>query len=250
MEIKFDVKATKRFILSNKKKCLKFTGIAFVLIVALTMYATGSLTNKGDIVLVDISSDEIAYEETDVPAATTEKTASDAEVQQEDELMIIDIEGAVNFPGVVYLNIGSRVNDAVKEAGGLTGDANTRNVNLAARLTDGDKVYIPKQGEEKNTAVSNSEPAGIITNIVSGGSQSGAGDSSTANPGVGANGMVNINTATAAQLQTLSGVGPATAQKIIEYRETTGEYTRIEDIMRVSGIGVKTFEKFKDKITI
>ena len=122
---------------------------------------------------------------------------------------------------------------------------------------DGDKVYIPRQGEQNNS-VNRSEPAGIITNFISNGSSisNAAGNSASASAntanatGNAADGMVNINTATSVQLQTLSGVGPVTAQKIIEYRESVGGFAKIEDIMRVSGIGTKTFEGFKDKIII
>ncbi|MCL2436588.1 MAG: helix-hairpin-helix domain-containing protein [Clostridiales bacterium] len=235
MDIHIDVQAMKRYVLENKKKCLKIAGLVVVLTISLITYVTGNLTNDDGIAVMEVQDNEIVADESNVVA----------EVQQEQEAyIVVDIEGAVRSPGVVFLLSGSRVNDAVEEAGGLTSDADTRSVNLASRLSDGDKVYIPTHGEQQTSSGSNSQPAGIVTDIVSSGSQAtpdGASENS---------GMVNINTATSAQLQTLRGVGPATAQRIIEHRETVGRFTRIEDIMRVSGIGTRTFEGFRDNIVI
>ena len=246
MSINIDMKAIKRYVFENKKKCLKTAGLMLVLMIALITWLTGSLTKDEGITVMEAHGNEIAADKADESEMTAE-----AAVEKE-EFIVVDIEGAVRSPGVVYLPGGSRVNDAVEEAGGLTGDADTRNVNLASRLSDGDKIYIPKHGEEKSSPVNNSPPAGIVTHIVSNGSQAASEGASadSANHTGNTGGMVNINTATSAQLQTLSGVGPATAQKIIEYREAAGRFVRIEDIMRVSGIGTKTFEGFRDKIII
>jgi len=247
MGISIDVQFIKRYVCENKEKCLKITGITVILIIALTIFLTNSLTKDNNVTVIDTSSSATITSEVENEKESEIELETKLEVVE--EFIIIDIEGAVKIQGVVRLPAGSRVNDAVNVAGGLTADANTRNVNLAARLTDGDKVYIPKHGETDNQN-NNSAPAGIITNSVNGGSQSASNGGNSSNTGITADGKVNINTATSEQLQTLSGVGPVTAQKIIEYRETVGAYSRIEDIMRVSGIGTRTFENLKNKITV
>ena len=247
MKIGFDFRIIKRYICENKKKCLKIATVAVVFLVAFSIYLTSEVTKNDAIVILNAKDSEAS--------ATIEigfliEQGNELELKNEnlteEKTIIVDIEGAVVNPGVFYLQEGSRVNDAVQKAGGLTDDADTRWVNLAARLADGDKVYIPKHGDENDDSSKPTRPVGIITQDTTGGSAlSGTG---TANDM--ANVLVNINTATSAQLQTLSGVGPVTAQKIIDYRENVGKFSKIEDIMRVSGIGQKTFDGFKDKITI
>lgn len=146
--------------------------------------------------------------------------------------VVVHVDGAVASPGVFSLAEGSRVNDAVLAAGGLDESADTSTVNLAAPLSDGAKVHIPTTEELASTTTGAAEPGG----------QSGSGTAS--------NGLVNINTATSAELQTLSGVGEATAQAIIEDRESNGPFTSPEDLMRVSGIGEKKFAKVKEHICV
>lgn len=152
----------------------------------------------------------------------------------------IDIAGAVTNPGVCELSENSRVEDALNAAGGLSNGADrdwiSKNLNLAAKLSDGDRIYIPKVGE---TSVSGGPPASA--GVVSGTETSSPLDCS----------RVNINTASAATLdECLPGIGPAYAQRIIEYREAHGGFKSIEEIQEVRGIGPKTFEKIKDQITV
>lgn len=142
------------------------------------------------------------------------------------ETCVVHVDGAVVNPGVVeetgeYI----RVSDAVKRAGGLREDADTTAINLAAKLEDGAKVYIPFEGEEEQVSV-------------------GTPDSNT-----GESSLVNLNTATKEELQTLPGVGPSTADAIVEERDKK-KFSSIEDLMRVGGIGEKKFEKLKDKICV
>lgn len=158
--------------------------------------------------------------------------SSDGQAAGEDEKsaaqVYVDVGGAVNQPGLIVLQEGARVNDAVREAGGFAEGADTSGINLAALLTDGEKLYVPTEGE----AAPVSSSAGV---------QGG---------GAASNGLVNINTASADELDELPGVGPSTAQAIIDDREQNGEFTSVEDIMRVSGIGEKKFEKLESSICV
>ena len=115
------------------------------------------------------------------------------------------------------------------------------NINRAEFLVDGQKIYIPSYALD--------EDGNIIEGSADGESVSGSGTSS-ATGAIDPSGKVNINTADSTQLQTLNGVGPATAQKIIDYRDSSGRFTTIEDLKNVSGIGDKTFEKLKDYICV
>ena len=256
MDIKFNIKIIKRFILENKKKSIKISSIAAICLIAVIIYLTGSLNDNKTIVVLDSNNNQISTEQNQSISGQNEPI-SERNEPLEKITIVVDIEGAVVSPGVFYLEEDSRVNDAVLKAGGLTEDADTRWVNLAAKLSDGDKVYIPKKEENINDTQNTpgaqnssrpTNPVGIITQSTTGGSASvDANASATSNE---KNGLININTATSAQLQTLSGIGPVTAQKIIDYRENVGKFSKIEDIMRVSGIGVKTFESLKDKIVV
>ena len=219
----------KAYMLENRGKCIRTACILLVLIIALSIYLINNLTDKGEIVIAEA----IESEEADEIVALA---------VQEEVYIIIDIEGAVKEPGVKTLPEGSRVNDAVVKAGGLTEKADTMDVNLAAKLADGDKVYIPSEKEQGQSSESTVR-AGIVTNAVSGNTVTGDSSSSSG-------GLININTANSDQLQALSGVGPVTAQKIIDYREKSGGFKKIEDITKVSGIGAKTYEKLKDRIAV
>ena len=160
--------------------------------------------------------------------------------------IFVDIGGAVKKPMLARLPGGSRVEDAIRAAGGLTSDADLSMVNRAAVVSDGEKIYIPKKGEAGAAgAGGGAGTAGIGASGGSGaeGASAGAGAASSG-------GLVNINTADLTQLQTITGVGPATAQKIIDYRTQNGSFRSIEELKNVSGIGDKTFEKMRDQITV
>ena len=136
------------------------------------------------------------------------------------------VTGAVANPGVYSLDEGLRVCDAVEAAGGLAEDADASTVNLARVLSDGEHIALPTKAE--------------VETALAQGSAGGAAASS----------LVNINTADASALETLSGVGSATAQAIISDREQNGPFSTIEDLMRVDGIGEKKFAKLKDSICV
>lgn len=163
----------------------------------------------------------------------------------------VDVSGATVNPGVYELSEGGRVEDALDAAGGLSDEADrewvAKNLNLAAKLFDGDKLYIPKVGETEPAAVAPipQNVAGVVSEVET----SPGGESSNCS-------RVNINKASAATLaDCLSGIGQSgpeggRAQSIINYREAHGGFKSIEEIQEVSGIGPKTFEKIKDQITV
>jgi competence protein ComEA len=145
--------------------------------------------------------------------------------------IVVHVVGAIARPGVYYLPAGSRVQDAIQAAGGLLPEANSQVLNLAALLQDGGRVSVP-------TAPPALPPMGTIS------------QPDVRSPTLGIQYPININTASLAELDSLPGIGPITAQLIIDYRENKGPFKSIEDIMNVSGIGPKTFEEIKDLITV
>lgn len=177
----------------------------------------------------------------------------------------IYVTGEVNVPGVVILNEGSRIADAINAAGGTTAKANVTKVNLVYVLEDGMKVNIPNDNDLKN----NPDFEYITLNSGDGGREDysgGASSGSSSSKGSASNSsnsstslssgsekkysMVNINTATQTELETLPGIGPSLALKIINYRKENGKFSSIEEIKNVSGIGESKFENLKRFIKV
>jgi len=148
--------------------------------------------------------------------------------------LMVHVVGAVAQPGVYSLAPGSHVQDGVEAAGGLLPESNPQAVNLAALAQDGQRIFIPTLAPLPPTPQPGSVPTAI------------SGNPPSPVPG----GLININTATLEELDSLPGIGPITAQKIIDYRLANGLFNRIEDIMNVPGIGEGTFTKIKDLITV
>lgn len=132
------------------------------------------------------------------------------------------VSGSVMQAGLYALPLGSRVNDAIQAAGGFSPEANTEGINLAEILEDGDQVSVP-------ASIPNQDGIGIIPSSPT---------------------LVDINAATLDQLDSLPGIGPVTAQSIIDYRITNGRFKHVEDLLEVDGIGQATFDKIKDLITV
>ena len=157
---------------------------------------------------------------------------------EEKKTIVVEIKGEVKSPNVYSLNEGSRVNELIDKAGGLTQEADIDNINRASLVSDGQCIII---GNVNSTEEEKAAMVNIPTS--SGGAQSSG--TSTSEDGV-----VNINSGTLEQLQTLTGIGEAKASAIIEYRESSGGFKTIEDITKVSGIGDKTFEKIRDRLAV
>lgn len=158
--------------------------------------------------------------------------AQDAQTQEAPNVIYVHVCGAVRLAGVYELEEGARAFEAVAAAGGFTEDADVAYVNQAKRVSDGERLYLPTKEEtandvfafERTIAANEREDASF--------------------------GLVNINTASETELCTLTGIGPSRAKDIIRYRETHGAFQTIEDIMKVTGIKEKMFEKIRELITV
>jgi len=159
--------------------------------------------------------------------------------------LAVHVTGAVVRPGVYAFAPGSRVQDAITAAGGLRPDAHVEGLNLAARLEDGVQIQVAFLLPTSTAAPRVTPKPSTMTTATPASAEITAPSPAPAAPGQ----LINLNTATQSELETLKGIGPATAQKIIDYRTANGPFATIEAIMEVSGIGPATFENIKDFIT-
>lgn len=194
--------------------------------------------SQGSSVLIERGAQAENAEAVSSAAQETDAHDDDTSVGEDaPRLYVVHVDGAVGEPGVVTLEGDDlRVYDAVTKAGGLLDEADTTSVNLAEPLADGAKIHIPCEGEAQ--PVGQGAPA-AGQHETSGATGDGAGIS-----------LVNINTATSEELQTLPGVGEATAAAIIREREANGPFAAPEDLMRVSGIGEKKFQRVEAQICV
>jgi competence protein ComEA len=149
-----------------------------------------------------------------------DESESSVSVEEGGSDVVVDVTGAVQKPGVYRMPVGSRVNDAVKRAGGETAKAALDSINLAARLADGQQVVVPEDG-----------PAG--SPVASAETEDGP---------------IGLNTATAAELDTIDGIGPVTAEDIIEFREEHGGLSSVDQLDQISGIGPATMEALRERL--
>lgn len=158
--------------------------------------------------------------------SSTEKEVKEEPVEQ--DLITVDVKGAVKSPGIYDLPVGSRVNDAVQKAGGLTEQADSKALNLAQKVSDEALVYVPTKGEEAASQ------------------QAGPGTASSTSKEK----KVNLNKASLEELKQVKGLGGKRAQDIIDHREANGKFKSVDELKKVSGIGAKTIEKLKDYVTV
>ena len=164
-------------------------------------------------------------------AAVSKDSSTEKEVKEElveQDMITVDVKGAVKAPGIYDLPVGSRVNDAVQKAGGLIEQADSKLLNLAQKVSDEALVYVPTKGEEAASQ------------------QTGSGAASSTRKGK----KVNINKASLEELKQVKGLGGKRAQDIIDYRESNGKFKSVDELKKVSGIGAKTIEKLKDYVTV
>ena len=165
-------------------------------------------------------------------AAVSKDSSSEKEVKKEEsaeqDLITVDVKGAVKSPGIYDLPVGSRVHDAVQKAGGLTDEADSKSLNLAQKISDEALVYVPTKGEE---AASQQATSGTT-------------------PSISKEKKVNLNKASLEELKQVKGLGGKRAQDIIDHREANGKFKSVDELKKVSGIGAKTIEKLKDYVTV
>ena len=168
-------------------------------------------------------------------AAVSKDSTSEKEVKKEEkeesteqDLITVDVKGAVKSPGIYDLPVGSRVHDAVQKAGGLTEEADSKSLNLAQKVSDEALVYVPSKGEETASQ------------------QTGSGTP----PSTSKDKKVNLNKASLEELKQVKGLGGKRAQDIIDHREANGKFKSVDELKKVSGIGAKTIEKLKDYVTV
>lgn len=144
----------------------------------------------------------------------------------EQDLITVDVKGAVKSPGIYDLPVGSRINDAVQKAGGLTDNADSKSINLAQRISDEALVYVPTK-EEATSQEAHSNASNTKENK-----------------------KVNLNKASLEELKQVKGLGAKRAQDIIDHRESNGKFKSVDELKKVSGIGAKTIEKLKEYVTV
>ena len=160
--------------------------------------------------------------------------------------IFVHIDGYINNPGVYEIKENDRIKTLIDKAGGFKEGYSIKNINLAAKLSDGDKIYIPSVSEEK---VSENNNNNNINMNSSGKGQNIKTDRNNVSV-MKNNSKININTANISELKQITGIGESTANKIIDYRENVGKFKKIEDIKEVKGIGDAKYESLKNKITI
>jgi competence protein ComEA len=203
-----------------KKNIYVIAGIACVILLG-SLYLTQW---RKPVLLVTPQNSVVIYNAEETPAPPPEAMPAAAHV------IMVYITGEVVNPGVYEVNEGDRIADAVALAGGATASADLTRINLAARLSDAMQITVPAAGDSTADMELIITPAASASSVQSG--------------------LININTATKAELETLPGIGPAIAQYILDYRAENGPFTVIEDIMKVSRIGEMTFNRIRSQITV
>ncbi len=231
----------------NKKKIIIILGIVLMLFIVYLIYESISKeSSEIDFNILIDGAENINIEDDEELNKSANfvdnKVAESNETVEIKETIVIHITGEVKKEGVIYLEKGARIVDAIKEAGGETKNADLSQVNLAYELQDGQKIYIPNKNEKISQYIIGINGKTIDSNGTN------TGNESTSSSKEGA--KVNINTATQNELDGLPGIGPALAQRIIDFREENGNFKSIEDIQNVKGIGNSKFDEIKDKIVV
>lgn len=233
--------------LTNKQKIIIIIIIFLVIILGFVFLYKLFYIEEDEIIIQNETEESASNEENNIDENMIQNTKENKiGILNNKNTIVVHVVGEVNSPGVVTLNEGARIIDAINAAGGKTEDADLSKVNLAYVIEDGVQIYIPSITETAKISESEQKEIKYI--------REDAGEGiilTTASEEKDEKQLkVNINTANLEKLQTLPGVGESTAQKIIEYREKNGKFTKIEDIKNVSGIGDSKYNSLKDNITI
>lgn len=250
------------FEFNNKKKIIIIVSIVSVILIGIISYIIISSFNfRGEESSEDFELEELkekdlnsAEIQEDVENSTSIEEQEETNLNEENSIkirestnlngnkkIIVHISGEVISPGVISLEEGARIVDAINMADGVTEEADLSKVNLAYVLEDAQKIYIPNINEkEENEIVENIEDGVVI----SGSGISNGNDSKNEDV------KININTANVKELQKLSGIGESIALRIVTYRKENGKFNSIEDLKNVSGIGENKFNKIKNNIFV
>ena len=233
----------------NKKQKIIITIIGSMIIIAFLYY----IYTKEDVMV--ISTEENIIENTIGNLEQNEKTT-----KEKTDKIIVHVSGAVNKEGIVELEGNSRISDAINKAEGLKENADIKNINLAFKLEDGMKIYIPTTeetakeiGQNVNYYGNNNLDQNMIdetSKYITSSSGVVQEKQTNGNNEQNKDEKININTATQTELETLPGIGPSISLKILNYRKENGEFKNIEDIKEVSGIGDAKYENIKDLICV
>lgn len=236
----------------KQRKIIIIIGIMVIILVGWKIYDSNNFD--------EVNSDEIlASNSKESTRGNAQSNGKEKNEDEEEEMMAVHVTGEVKNPGVVKVKQGSRIEDIIKAAGGLTENADITDVNLAYVVEDGMKIRIPSNDDElfskedsgeeeeknreksqgeatKNEYITQDSGKGVIVND----------DSSSES----LSSVININTANETELEELPGIGPSLASRIVEHRNQNGKFKDIEDIKNVSGIGDSKFEKIKNLIKV
>ncbi|PLA81901.1 competence protein ComEA [Enterococcus faecalis] len=204
-----------------KKWLLLGSGASMVILITLLVGIYLMVNKKAQV-------DTTMWEETSL--TTTAEVATDATKERTETMIYVDIKGAVKVPGIYQLKNQHRIWDALALAGGVSEEADTAQVNYAQKVKDQMIIYVPKKGESVAQSLETlQESAPAQQNQEE---------------------KINVNTATEAELQTISGIGAKKAQEIIRFRDEQGPFKTVEELKNVPGIGEKTVERLKDMLTV
>lgn len=198
--------------------------IAVVATIALIFIGYCIISKAGKLEYINLETEE-NYEE--------EENKIEEKEEEKQEYIIVHITGAVEKQGIVEVKKDARISDVIKKAGGITEEADLSKINLAYVVKDGQKIYVPNINDKKDVEYITEKAGEAVIEEEKGKIE-----------------KVNINTATQTELETINGIGPSTALKIINYRTENGKFKKIEDITNVPGIGEAKFKSIKDSITI
>ena len=210
----------------NKKQKIILIIIIICIIIFISIYIIKKINNSNSYISMETEEIERKEENIDDTFLSEDKKKNE---------IVIHITGAVVKEGIVKVENGSRISDVIEKAGGITENADLSKINLAYIVEDGQKIYVPRLDDEDDvTTVKDDAGEQVIKEDD---------NKSSFN-------KVNINTATQTELETLNGIGTSTALKIINYRNESGNFKKIEDIKNVPGIGDSKFESIKEYISV
>lgn len=256
------------FKFNNKKKIIIIVSIVSVILIGIISYIIISSFNfrgeesSEDFELEELKENDINFVEIqrNVANSTSIEEQEGTNLNEENSIktrestnlngskkIIVHISGEVISPGVISLEEGARIVDAINMADGVTEEADLSKVNLAYVLEDAQKIYIPNINEKEEKEIVENMEDGVV---ISGSGTSNGNDSNRGNNSKNENVKININTANVKELQKLSGIGESIALRIVTYRKENGKFNSIEDLKNVSGIGENKFNKIKNNIFV